>query len=347
MLRFIHVYFLTCLLFITLSSTLPAAIAIPSKRSLPANTPIPGTLSLVVWVQRLIPIVNDSSNPLQKYIIEYCYEDQILELSAAIDTTLVGAALAYRDATHGQKYGFIPFFKITNSPVVNLLANIAGWRPSGLLQPRFACVTQDTSQYFPDIVPSVEYLCDVPPFMQALVIRGYNTIFICADFWTLPREPRAPQAVNCPSVTNNLFSSSISRYRSNAIIDALIHYRLQAEKLELPGPSTLNQMVGLSAMMSYLSASNYDSYLHSNTSFSHISASSKHLIVAKNECTEWPDIRFPPWSQGLVSNSSLATANSTDFTPQSVSVLPAPLTTAEFLPVTASRYGVDAKADGR
>lgn len=75
-----------------------------------------------------------------------------------------------------------------------------------------------------------------------------------------------PDPSNCPTLYQNEYHDTISRYRryrSNIILEALVNYRLQTEPLPLPNPQGLNSMVRLDERSSYLSAQNYDAYVSS------------------------------------------------------------------------------------
>lgn len=184
-------------------------------------------------------------------------------MSISIELARIGATEAYHDATGPNLYGFEPFFKSTNYPVMTMLEEIAKWQPLGMLTPRFACVNQEASDHFSDIRPSIMEICRSSRTTESIFIRGHNHIFICPRTWSLQEEPISPDHSNCPDVEANQYTESLIRYRSNIILDALVRWRLQQVNLPLPNPSGLNAMVDLNARDSYLSPQNYDAYISS------------------------------------------------------------------------------------
>ena len=207
--------------------------------------------------------MNTSGNPLGNSLINFCSDDQYKSVSDLLELARIGALLAESDATGPSLYGFEPFFKSTRYPVTAMLKDIKNLKPLGKLTPKFACVNQQASDFFKEIQPPLLDICRNQPNRESIVVKGLNNIFICPWAWTFENEPVSPDPTNCPTVGGNRYTMGYHRYRSNIILNALVSWRLQNIKVQLPGPKALNEMVALNAHDSYLSAQNYDAYVSS------------------------------------------------------------------------------------
>ena len=208
---------------------------------------------------------NRTSNWLHNYDIQSCSAQNRESLAQTIDWALLGARVAWQDATTNDGV-YIPFFKSREYPVISIFSQVMeyeGYAPRGRYISWF-CVTPETKKLIPGISPDPYLVCEGGRQKRSYMLWG-SIVLVCPKIFRLPPEPEHPETQNCPKVSGNTFvtDGTLRQYASDQILQGLVNYRLPRE--EIAQPSTLNDMVALNAHDSYLSMGNYQIYAMSKS----------------------------------------------------------------------------------
>ncbi|KAI4268740.1 MAG: hypothetical protein L6R38_007734 [Xanthoria sp. 2 TBL-2021] len=221
-----------------------------------------------------------------KYDIRLCNDTQRASLNKAIDSALEVALKTWHDAST-RTPSYEAFFKTHNHPVLDTLSKVASYEavPARGVEIFWACVTPKTKTYFPRAGIDMFKACDSGEINGYAIVDSF--ILVCPQIFDAT-DP-APQAENCPSISDNTFSADVELpiYSSDIVLQALVDYSLptQAERYHV---NTLDEMVGLDSHSSYLSPQSYQIY----------------SIMTKNNCTQAPNIRKSPWDPALITDNT-------------------------------------------
>ncbi|KAL8698044.1 MAG: hypothetical protein Q9201_006791 [Fulgogasparrea decipioides] len=235
-----------------------------------------------------LPTTTVSQSPLTessyRYDIRLCNSTQRDSLAEALDAALKDALNSWHGAA-SRNHINEPFFKNVQPPVLDTLSKAASYEaiPARGSDIRWACVIPEFLHYFPRANSDLFKACESGEIAGYTIVDSF--ILVCPQIFDAPAEPLPPQPDVCPPVSDNKFSDEVALpvYRSDIVLQGLIDYALPVH-LERTNALTFDDVFNFDTYSSYLSTRNYQLY----------------SIMIKNNCTQVPDIRSPPWDPTLL-----------------------------------------------